>query len=83
MSLGKLAVSLWLRFGRQSRNRRCLRCGLKPTNGGSILIIRNVAAQPLTGFLIELLNYPGSYHGVWQDNITAEPIAPAQSRRRK
>lgn len=51
------------------------------TDGGSVFIIRNVSPQPLTAFLIELVNYPGSFYTLWQDDITAEPLAPGGVRR--
>ena len=54
---------------------------IEPTDGGSILYIHNGAAQPLTGFLIELLNYPGSYYAFWQDDVTSEPIAPGAEQK--
>ena len=47
---------------------------IEPTGGGSILNVRNVGFQPLTAFLIELVNYPGSYYSFWQDDVTSEPI---------
>ena len=81
MSPGKLAVSLlipvWTAFAQSPLP--ALR--VEATNGGSILIIRNVATQPLTGFLIELLNYPGSYYAFWQDDITSEPIAAGAEQK--
>lgn len=48
----------------------------EPTDGGSIFHIRNTGAQPLTAFLIELVNYPGSSYSLWRDEIGAEPIKP-------
>jgi len=81
MSPGQLAVSLlipvWTAFAQSPLP--ALR--VEATNGGSILIIRNVATQPLTGFLIELLNYPGSYYAFWQDDITSEPIAAGAEQK--
>ena len=53
----------------------------EPTTGGSIFNIRNVASQPLTAFLIELVNYPGSSYSLWQDEIAAEPILPGVEKR--
>jgi hypothetical protein len=46
----------------------------EPVGGGSIFHVHNVASQPLTGFLIELVNYPGSSYFYWQDDVSAEPI---------
>lgn len=54
---------------------------VEPTSGGSIFYVKNGATQPLTAFLIELVNYPGSAYSLWQDEITAEPVAPGAERR--
>ena len=53
----------------------------EPTGGGSIFYVRNVAAQPLTSYLIELVGYPGSSYSLWQDETTNDPI-PAGAERR-
>jgi hypothetical protein len=42
--------------------------------------VKNVASQPLTGYLIELVDYPGSQYSLWQDDAI-EPIAPGQEKR--
>ena len=49
--------------------------------GGSVFYVRNISAQPLTAFLIELVNYPGSTFSFWQDDIDATPIPPGGERR--
>ena len=54
---------------------------IEPTNGGSELFVKNVAAQPLTAFLIELVDYPGSGFAMVQDESTVEPIAPGVEKR--
>ena len=51
------------------------------TDAGSVFHVRNVASQPLTGFLIELVDYPGSSYALWQDEIAGEPIPPAGEKR--
>lgn len=51
------------------------------TNGGSIFYIKNVASQPVTAFLIELVNYPGSYYSLWRDELASELIAPGAEKR--
>ena len=48
----------------------------EPTDGGSIFRIHNTGSQPLTAFLIELVNYPGSSYSLWQDEIASQPIPP-------
>jgi hypothetical protein len=53
---------------------------VEPTGGGTFFHIRNVSSQPLTAFLIELVDYPGSFYALWQDDIGAQPIAPGAER---
>ncbi len=81
MSPGKLAVCLLVPFWTAIAQSPLPALRVEATNGGSILIIRNVAPQPLTGFPIELLNYPGSYYAFWQDDITSEPIAAGAEQK--
>jgi hypothetical protein len=54
---------------------------IEPTTGGSIFYVRNVTAQPLTGYLIELVDYPGSSYSLWQDEIMGQPIAPGAEKK--
>ncbi|HEY3742239.1 MAG TPA: hypothetical protein VGL53_20450 [Bryobacteraceae bacterium] len=50
---------------------------VEPKPGGSVLFIHNKATQPLTAFLIELVDYPGSSYALWQDEIIkGEPVGP-------
>jgi hypothetical protein len=74
MSFGKLAVSLLIALSTAAAQPPLPTLRVEPTGGGSILVIRNVAPQPLTGFLIEMLNYPGSYYAYWQDDVTSQPL---------
>jgi len=53
----------------------------EPVTGGSIFYVKNVASQPLTAFLIELVDYPGSYYSLWQDEAATELIAPGVEKR--
>jgi hypothetical protein len=53
---------------------------IEPTAGGSIIQIRNSASQPLTAYVIELVDYPGSFFSFWQDDVAA-PIAPGEAKR--
>jgi hypothetical protein len=54
---------------------------VEPTGGGSFFYVRNTASQPLTAFLIELVDYPGSSYSFWQDDVNAEPIAPGAEQK--
>ncbi|HWF47277.1 MAG TPA: hypothetical protein VG168_09745, partial [Bryobacteraceae bacterium] len=54
---------------------------VEPTGGGSFFYVRNTASQPLTAFLIELVDYPGSSYSFWQDDVNAEPIAPGTEQK--
>lgn len=53
---------------------------VEATDGGSLFEVRNLSSQPLTAYLIELVNYPGSSYSLWRDEA-AEPI-PAGGQRR-
>ena len=48
---------------------------------GSVLYVKNGSTQPLTAFLIELVDYPGSAYSLWQDNVTSTPVAPGAELR--
>ena len=54
---------------------------IEPTTGGSIFYVKNTSQQPLTAYLIELVNYPGSSYSLWQEEITAQPIAPGAEKK--
>jgi hypothetical protein len=53
----------------------------EPIPGGSIFWVKNTGSQPVTAFLIELVNYPGSYYSLWQDEAAADLIAPGAEKR--
>jgi hypothetical protein len=53
----------------------------EPIGGGSVFFVKNTSSQPLTAFLIELVGYPGSSYSLWEDQITAEPLAPGVEKR--
>lgn len=46
-------------------------------SGGSVFYVKNVAAQPLTSYFIELVDYPGSSYTLFRD----DEIAPGAERR--
>ncbi len=50
------------------------------TDGGSMFHVRNTASQPLSAYLIELVNYPGSFYMFWQDEVSSAPIPPGGER---
>ena len=47
---------------------------VEPAPKGSVIYIRNVYTQPLTGFLVELVDYPGSSFSHSEDNVSGEGI---------
>ncbi|HTS28053.1 MAG TPA: hypothetical protein VMH81_19405 [Bryobacteraceae bacterium] len=53
----------------------------EPVTGGSVFTVKNSASQPVTAFLIELVNYPGSYYSLWQDEAASVLIAPGAEKR--
>lgn len=54
---------------------------IEPTTGGSVFYIRNTSVQPVTAYLIELVDYPGSSFSFWQDDAASELIAPGAEKR--
>jgi hypothetical protein len=54
----------------------------EPIGGGTVFLVKNTSAQPLTGYLIELVDYPGSSYSLWMDEVvTGEPVAPGAEKR--
>jgi hypothetical protein len=53
----------------------------EPIGGGSVFFVKNTSSQPLTAYLIELVDYPGSSYYLWQDEITSQPVAPGVEKR--
>jgi len=53
---------------------------VEPTAGGSVFYVKNGSPEPLTAYLIELVDYPGSYYALWQDEVSA-PIALGAEKR--
>jgi hypothetical protein len=53
---------------------------LEAVDTGSLLFVKNRAALPLTAFLIELVDYPGSSFTHLHDDL-AEPVAPGAEKR--
>lgn len=49
-------------------------------SAGSVFYVKNRASQPLTAYLIELVDYPGSSFTLFQDELAA-PIAPGAEKR--
>jgi len=54
---------------------------VEPTAGGSYFYLKNVASQPLTGYLIELVDYPGSHYSLSTDEAVGEPLAPGAEKK--
>lgn len=53
----------------------------EPIGGGSVFFVKNTSSQPLTAYLIELVDYPGSSYSLWQDEITSQLVAPGVEKR--
>jgi hypothetical protein len=52
----------------------------EPIGGGTVFFVKNTSALPLTGYLIELVNYPGSSYSLWTDE-PSDPIGPGAEKR--
>jgi hypothetical protein len=77
----RLVVLAWLPLWAAAAQAPLPELRTEPTNGGSIFYVRNVASQPLTAFLIELVNYPGSSYSYWQDDVTSPPLSGGAEQR--
>ena len=53
----------------------------EPIGGGSVFFVKNTSSVPLTGYLIELVGYPGSSYSLYQDEVIGEPIQPGAEKR--
>ena len=80
MSLAKFTVVFLLAIPAVAAQPPLPELRIEAIGGGSVLYIRNGAAQPLTAYLIELVDYPGSSFSFWQDNLL-QPI-PAGGEKR-
>jgi hypothetical protein len=79
MSVKKIAVALALPMLAAAAQLPDLRT--EPIGGGSVFFVKNTSSVPLTAFLIELVGYPGSTYSLWEDEISAEPLAPGAEKR--
>jgi hypothetical protein len=55
---------------------------IEPATGGSIFYIKNTHTQPVTAYMIEMPDYPGSYYVLFEDVLDAQPIAPGVELRK-
>jgi hypothetical protein len=78
---GTIATSLLLALSAAAENAPLPQLRIEPTTGGSIFYVKNPSSQALTAYVIELVDYPGSSFGYWQDEIVSEPIAPGAEKR--
>jgi hypothetical protein len=53
---------------------------IEPIDAGTLLFVKNTARQPLSAFLIEMVDYPGSSFVFLRDEL-ADGIAPGVERR--
>ena len=81
MSLKILAATLLLALPAAGAQPPLPRLRIEPTTGGSIFYVKNVSSQPLTGYVIELVDYPGKFFCLWQDGITSGSFAPDEEKR--
>lgn len=80
MSLQRLLAALLLALAAAAAEVPLPELRTEATTAGSIFYVRNVSSQPLTAFLIELVNYPGSAYSLWQDDVSG-PISPGGEKR--
>jgi hypothetical protein len=81
MSLKIIAATFLLVLPAASAQALLPKLRVEPTTGGSIFYVQNVSTQPLTAYVIELVDYPGSFFAFWQDDVTSQAIAPDKEKR--
>ena len=55
---------------------------IEPAPGGSVLFIKNTYTAPVTAYMIEMPDYPGSYYVLFTDIPDAEPVAAGEELRK-
>jgi hypothetical protein len=81
MSLTRFAAASLLALSTVAAQAPLPELRTEPTDGGSIFYVKNASSQPLTAYLIELVNYPGSSYSLWQDEIASQPIPPGGEKK--
>lgn len=81
MSIGNLAIALLLALPAAAAEMPLPELRIEPASGGSVFFVKNISPRPLTAFLIELVDYPGSSFAAVQDETTGAAIAPGVEKR--
>jgi hypothetical protein len=81
MTVPKLAPALLFAISAAAAEMPLPVLRIEPAPGGSVFYVKNASTQPLTAYLIELVNYPGSSYSLWQEEITGQPVAPGAEKR--
>ena len=81
MSLKNLAFALLLILPAAAAEMPLPELRIEPAGAGSVLFVKNISPRPLTAFLLELVDYPGSGFAMVQDESTAEPLVPGIEKR--
>jgi hypothetical protein len=74
MTFRKFAAALLLVLSTAAAQAPLPTLRIEPTTGGSIFYIKNTYTKPVTAYLIELVDYPGSSFWLWADGSTDEMI---------
>src|SRR5258708_5936562 len=81
MTLAKWTATLALSLSGLTAQQPVPDLRIEPIAGGSVFFVRNTSSQPLTAFMIELVNYPGSSYALWRDDLLTGPL-PAGGEKR-
>jgi hypothetical protein len=82
MNMKTIAATLLLALSAAGAEPQSPSLRTEPTGGGSIFYVKNIEQKPLTAFVIELVDYPGSSYSLWEDYIVSgDPIAPGQEKK--
>ncbi|HJZ96565.1 MAG TPA: hypothetical protein VKE70_08655 [Candidatus Solibacter sp.] len=82
MSSTKLMACALLTLGCAAAQAPLPTLRIEPAPGGSILFIKNTYTAPVTAYMIEMPDYPGSYYVLFIDIPDGEPIAAGEELRK-
>jgi hypothetical protein len=81
MPLLKFAAALLLAVAAAAAGPPPPELRIEPATGGSVFYVKNVYTQPLTAYVIELVDYPGSSFYFWKDDVPGDAIPPGVEKR--
>lgn len=81
MKLSTLACAALLALSSATAQTALPELKIEAIDAGSAFVVRNGASQPLTAYLIELVDYPGSFYALYVDNSASVLLEPGKEVR--